>query len=242
MKVSLVALGRSLHFRVVLPLAVALASTGAMIAADNLHEARAIREIERLKGVIKRDEKLPGCPVTHVRFKPGNDFRDDDVPLLKSLTKIKTLDLSRTKISGAHISNAGLKELSRLKDLTVLNLAETSIGDSGLKEIRELKNLTTLDLDTTQITDAGLKEIKGLKSLTTLKLGSTQITDAGLKEIRGFKNLTDLELYRTKITDAGLKEIRDLKKLSDLNVFETMVTDRGLKEIARSLPNVKITR
>jgi hypothetical protein len=34
------------------------------------------------------------------------------------------------------------------------------VTDAGLKELKELKQLTTLDLEGTQVTDAGLKELK----------------------------------------------------------------------------------
>ena len=38
--------------------------------------------------------------------------------------------------------------------------------DAGLKELAPLKNLTALDLGDTQVTDAGLKELAPLKNLT----------------------------------------------------------------------------
>ena len=56
--------------------------------------------------------------------------------------------------------------------------------DAGLKELAPLKNLTTLYLSLTQVTDAGLKELAPLKNLTTLDLTGTKVTDAGLKELR----------------------------------------------------------
>ena len=42
--------------------------------------------------------------------------------------------------------------------------------DAGLKELAALKNLTTLDLSETRVTGAGLKELAALKNLTTLNL------------------------------------------------------------------------
>ena len=44
--------------------------------------------------------------------------------------------------------------------------------DAGLKELAALKNLTTLDLSDTEVTDAGLKELAALKNLTTLDLAA----------------------------------------------------------------------
>ncbi|MDW7996019.1 MAG: hypothetical protein RMI91_15335 [Gemmatales bacterium] len=40
-----------------------------------------------------------------------------------------------------------------------LDLSKMQITDAGLKELATLKNLTVLDLTNTQISDAGLKEL-----------------------------------------------------------------------------------
>ena len=42
--------------------------------------------------------------------------------------------------------------------------------DAELKELAALKNLTTLDLFRTRVTGAGIKELAGLKGLTSLQL------------------------------------------------------------------------
>jgi internalin A len=40
------------------------------------------------------------------------------------------------------------------------------VTDAGLKELVSLKNLTQLDLWSTKVTDAGLKELAPVKNLT----------------------------------------------------------------------------
>ena len=52
------------------------------------------------------------------------------------------------------MTNAGLKELAPLKNLTSLSLAHTRVTDAGLGELAPLKNLTSLSLHQTQVTDA----------------------------------------------------------------------------------------
>ncbi len=165
-------------------LALTLRLNTAAIAAEILDEAQAIREIERLGGKVTRDATLPGRPVTVVCFGAESKFEDMDVPLFKPLTKLATLDLSQTKMSGTHIRGAGLRSLRELKHLTQLNLAHTQISDTGLREIKELQNLTVLCLEGTQVTDAGLNEIKSLEKLKNLNLRHTGVTGAGLDELR----------------------------------------------------------
>jgi internalin A len=220
---------RALRFLVLF--VVALAATSTVIAADKLEQAQAIREIERLGGKVKRDDKLPGRPVTEVRFRDGSDFGDDNVSLLKPLTKLTRLDLTHTDVCGTCTPDCGWKELTELKSLRTLILDDTKIGDSGLKQIGELKNLRWLGLRGTRITDASLKELRELKNLTSLDLSSTRIGDAGLTVIREFKSLTSLDVGVTQTTDAGLKELGELKNLAALDLRSTRITGAGLEDI-----------
>lgn len=56
--------------------------------------------------------------------------------------------------------------------------------DAGLKELKELNNLTTLDLFLTSVTDVGLRELASHKRLTFLNLMSTKVTEAGVAELK----------------------------------------------------------
>jgi len=49
-------------------------------------------------------------------------------------------------------------------------LAAPQITDAGLKELARLKNLHTLSLYGTRVTDAGLKELAGLKNCKSCTL------------------------------------------------------------------------
>jgi len=117
-------------------------------------EDKAVAFVEKLGGYASRDEKAPGKPVITV------------------------------SLFGTQVTDAGLKELATLTNLTTLYLGGTDVTDAGLKELAALKNLTTLDLFNTKVTDAGLKELAALKNLTSLYLGGTQVTDAGVKELQ----------------------------------------------------------
>src|SRR5262249_34447777 len=115
---------------------------GAMLAAVVLSgaaradEAAAVKLVEKLGGKIVRDGKQPGQPVVKV-------------------------DLASTRVT-----DADLKALKELKQLTALNLFGAQVTDAGVKELKDLKQLTELDLGVTEVTDAGLRELKDLKQLT----------------------------------------------------------------------------
>src|SRR5881409_2312039 len=103
--------------------------------AARADEASAVKAVENLGGKVTRDDKLPGKPVIGVN------------------------------LGGTKVTDAGLKELKHLKQLTSLYLNNTQVTDAGLKELKDLKQLTYLDVAFTQVTDAGLKELKDLKQL-----------------------------------------------------------------------------
>ena len=51
--------------------------------------------------------------------------------------------------------------------------------DAGLKHLKELKNLTSLNLSGIDLTDAGLKDLKELKNLTLLSLWAVRSPTRG---------------------------------------------------------------
>jgi internalin A len=124
-------MARVLMTRVLLAAAVVgvALSSARPIRADDA-EDKAVAFVEKLGGVVTRDDKLPGKPVVKVNLADTN------------------------------VTDAGLKELAPLKNLTILYLNETKVTDAGLKELAPLKNLTWLNLRDTQVTDTGLKELQ----------------------------------------------------------------------------------
>ena len=76
-----------------------------------------------------------------------------------------------------------------LQDITYLNLKDTKITDAGLKDVAKLQNLSIFFSIRTQITDEGLKDLAKLQKLEWLNLSDTKITDAGLKEVAKLQNL-----------------------------------------------------
>ena len=95
-----------------------------------------------------------------------------------------------------------LEQVTRL----VLN-GTKKVTDAGLKEVAKLKQLKGLYLEGTDITDAGLKEVAKLKQLNFLALNLTLITDAGLKEVAKLKQLRFVNLEDTKVTKAGVDQL-----------------------------------
>jgi len=100
------------------------------------------------------------------------------------LTKADLEKVKRFGLSRSQITDAGLKEVAKLRQLQHLVLWQTQTTDAGLKEVAELENLTELHIAYTKVTDVGLKELAKLKKLTKLNLRSTKVTKAGVAELQ----------------------------------------------------------
>jgi len=181
---------------------------------------------------------------------PGFCFKTFPKAKLPEVTVPFGLDLQDTKVTDAE-----LKDLAALKNLSWLDLRNTKVTDAGLTELARLKKLTMLAVDGTNVTDASLRTMresgllhalcrvygkgnrpsdrpKSVEEVYHLDLRDTQVTDAGLRELGSLKNLTYIDLTRAKVTDKGLKDLVGFKNLTSLHLFGTMVTEAGLKELA----------
>ena len=116
------------------------------------------------------------------------------------------------KALGGHIKNDGRS--------TFVDLSSTEVTDNGLANISKIKNLKMLNISDTRVTDAGLAHLAGLKGLRVLNLSSTTVTDAGLKQLAELENLESLYLIGFGGGDAGLKHLSNLKKTLNFKRFK----------------------
>ena len=75
--------------------------------AARADEASAVKAVEKLGGKVTRDDKLPGKPVIGVN------------------------------LAGTKVTDAGLKELKDLKQLTYLQLGHTGVTDDGVADLQK---------------------------------------------------------------------------------------------------------
>jgi Leucine-rich repeat (LRR) protein len=149
---------------------------------------------------------------------------DRGLARLKGLTTLKVLQLVGGRSRG--ITSAGLVHLQGMRQLERLSLSHTSV--TSLEPLSRLSQLTGIDLDDTPIDDEGLTVVADLPRLELLSLVGTNITDAGLAHLAGSKSLTSLDLSGTKITDAGLVHLNGIKHLESLDLLGTKVSPAGV--------------
>jgi hypothetical protein len=127
-----------------------------------------------------RNRELPATPVVEVDF-GGTSITDADLGKLESLLYLWNLRLADTSIT-----NKGLAELAgfALHELSTLNLEKTQVTDAGMKEVAKFKQLEKLYLRDTNVTDEGLIELANLNQLEFLGLKGTKVTKAGITQLR----------------------------------------------------------
>jgi internalin A len=161
---------------------------------------------------------------------------NNDLTRIPDLPFLFAMDLGHTKVT-----DTGLKELARLKNLSGLQVEGTEITGAGLEECANLKHLSSLFLRS-KVNDVGTKGIAKLADLANLDISGAQVTDLGMKELARLTKLSSLHVGFTNMTDAGLKELSSLKNLKWLNVAFTKVTNAGVEEFQKTNPGCRIVR
>jgi mono/diheme cytochrome c family protein/uncharacterized membrane protein len=92
--------------------------------------------------------------------------------------------------------------------LVRVRLSNQPVSDADVKKLSSLKNLTRLNLEKTNITDAALVHFKDLPNLEQVNLYGTNITDKGLSDLAKCPNLKVVYLWQTKTTTAGIEQLK----------------------------------
>ncbi len=212
---------------------------GRSIVGPGLKELRRLPQLKvlTLGNITNEDLKEIGQfkHLTKLRIL-GSSIDDAGMKELKGLEHLEEFD-----VGGYRITDAGLADLAELTSLKQLDLSHSRITDAGLTALKRLANLESLDLSSTKIKGVGIADWKNLKHLRRLTLNSTRVGDAAAKEIAEITSLTALYLTNTKITDEALTHFAQLKDLRYLEVKETEVNPAAISELKRVLPNLDIS-
>jgi Leucine-rich repeat (LRR) protein len=160
-------------------------------------------------------------------------------PAMSSVWQLK--ELTTLDLSGLHLQPAALTiPRGAAAELRSLRLSGAKVTDDGLKQLSGMTSLHELFLDSTQVTNEGLKHLTWMAELERLDLGDTFVGNAGLKVLRGLTSLKSLKLPGTSVDDAGSVELQGLKGLEFLDLTGSKVTRAGVDALRRQMPNWQI--
>jgi hypothetical protein len=97
-----------------------------------------------------------------------------------------------------------------------LSLKGGSVSDADLKGLAAMVNLSRLRLEQNPVTGRGLASVRPLKRLTYLNLVGTKVSDAGLASLAAIPTLKSLYLWDSGATAAGVE--RFVKRRPDVRV------------------------
>ncbi|CAG8540281.1 1769_t:CDS:10, partial [Cetraspora pellucida] len=172
-------------------------------------------------------------------------IRDRTLPFLKDFRELRTLNLSKTKVTmnGLRALFANCAFASTLEDLN-LSYCPGVVGKTVFVDLQPLQNLRCLNLDNAQLTPP-LVPVKpsSFKNLEILDLSRTRLCDQDvMKIICQFKNMVELILIETiGIGQFGLKWIA--KEFKSLNFINFPNREEELNDILQDfseLPLVKM--
>jgi hypothetical protein len=109
---------------------------------------------------------------------------------------------------GGNVDADDLNAVAQFPHLTSLTMMSRGFTDAGLANLTGLRELRDLNLSQASLTDDGLKDLAGFTQLETLWLYGTKVTDAGLVHLRGLTRLKYLSLAFTNVSDGPVAELQ----------------------------------
>ncbi len=144
----------------------------------------------------------------------GDHLDDEAMAPLSALSNLQMLEIGVRPYESNSVTDAGLAHLAGLHELTYLGIhAFEGVRGPGLRHLSDLRNLEVLELSYTNVDDDSLKHLSDLSVLRTLSLQKTRITDAGLAHLARLPALHTLDLRQTSVTPEGIEALADFPSL-----------------------------
>ena len=193
----------------------AIAEAAADIPAPNLRAA-----IETALGKAEGDSITPSEMAALTRLEAQN-ANISDLTGLEHAFNLTGLFLGDTHVEGeGWINSNSIKDLSpltKLTDLTWLNLSQNNISD--ISPLAELTNLIWLDIGGNNLSN--ISPVTELINLTALRLWRNNIED--ISPVADLTHLTELNLNHNNISN--ISAVAGLTNLTKLNLSSNFITD-----------------
>lgn len=96
------------------------------------------------------------------------------------------------------------------EQLVWLKLADAHLRDADLALIGKLRSLRRLHLEGNAVTDKGLQHLQTLADLRYLNLSGTRVSGQGLESLKGLKNLKKLFLFQVPQTTINRSRLQQI--------------------------------
>lgn len=167
----------------------------------------------------KHDTDYPDLEITAAS-------RDSIAVIEKTGLHIDLIDKTSNFLSVSAINKPSFKDedfemlLPIRNQIARLDLGGTQVTDAILKRLVQLPNLTILKLDNTSVNGENIDPLFVLEHLKTINLISTNFEEAHLQKLADFKNLRKVYLYKTKVNSKGIQPLKDGQIYIDFGDYE----------------------
>lgn len=166
---------------------------------------------------------------------------------LGEMVRLRALVLKKTGFERKSVTDEGLRQLTNLTELEVLDLDGNKVTDAGLAHLERLTKLRELHLSLLAVTDRGmiylqpLKELRHLELLYSVGFAGPKITGEGLTFLKPLANLQSLNLTGARLADADLRQLAALRNLKTLQLTRTTVSAEAIRNLQAALPECEVT-
>lgn len=174
---------------------------------------------------------------TDIVLVESTPLSDQDLALIRDVPCLRVLQLDN---ADNKLTDAGMVKIAKLTQLEHIRIRGGSIGDEGLKTLSTMPNLRMLNLPQGKFTDAGLAQLKQMPRLDSLRIGSPKVTDEGIAALKDFPSLRSVHLIDIPITDRGLADLQSIPKLDSLYLDGAHISDAAVDELFAKHPNLHV--
>lgn len=183
----------------------------------------------------------PAKFLADLNSKRSEQINDDDLKNLANLESGRE-QVTFLNITRGGVSDEALQNLTKLPELTQLDLTSTNIDGHGLTALRDCQKLRKLKVSTVvRMSPQGWEEISKLTQLEVLDVSQTSnISNADVAKFVALTNLRELDLSSTPITDDVFKSLAEMEKLEILKIEgDGLVKGHGLQAYTRTKPTLR---
>lgn len=184
------------------------------------------------------------APIDSAKFlvdlntKRSEQINDDDLKTLANLDSGRD-QVTFLNITRGGISDEGLQNLTKLPELTQLDLTSTNIDGHGFAALRDCQKLRKLTVSRVlRMSPQGWDEISKLTQLEVLDVsGNSSLSNADVAKFVALTNLRELDLSSTPITDDVFKSLAEMERLEVLKIEgNAQLKGNGLQAYSRTKP------
>lgn len=183
----------------------------------------------------------PAAFLTELQTKRSEQINDNDLKTLASLESGRE-QMTFLNITRGGITDEGLQNLTKLPELSQLDLTSTNLDGHGFAALRDCPKLRKLTVkNVIRMTPQGWEEISKLNQLESLDVsGNSSLSNTDVAKFVALTNLRELNLSTTTITDDAFKSLAEMERLEVLKIEgSTQLKGHGLQAYTRTKPTLR---